>query len=184
MATSHFMVKLEIDADRAGIEFPVFARDGDFDATVEIDGRRRMLIPDATIVLVSRGDPQLFFLEMDMSTETLKWIALKIRKYLSFHELHPTVPMEHAQRTYQCRGFRVLIICKSKERLANLVALAAKTKKKRMFHFLTLDQVIEQGTGGPQAYTDASLLTERGFTTPKSIATLYPASEHETGSQI
>ncbi len=119
-----------------------------------------------------------------MSTETLKWIALKIQKYLSFHERYPTLPMELGQRTYQCRGFRVLIICKTKERLANLVALAAKTKKKRMFHFMTLDQFLHRGTEGPQTYTDASLLTEIGFTTPKSIATLYPASERETGSQI
>lgn len=169
MAISHFMVKLEIDADRAGIEFPVFARDGDSEATVEIDGRKRKLIPDATIVLVSRGDPQLFFLEVDMSTETLKWFAEKIRKYTLFRRDYPTITLgRHA-----CRGFRVLTVCKSRKRLENLVALADRMKKTGMFQFLTMDQFLNQDAGGSESFQDASLLHEIGFATPAGTTTLY-----------
>lgn len=177
LTTSLVAVKLEIDADRAGISLPLFVRDGDFTATVELDDKKRKLIPDGTVVLTGRGDPQLFFIEIDRSTELLSTFAEKVRKYLAFDERHPTILLKDNGQHYPCSSFRVLTFCKSDERLQNLVHITAKTarsRKHRVFHFFTLDHILnEDGLQARNSLSEASILTETGFTTPKGLSRLY-----------
>ena len=182
LAVSQFMVKLERDVASAGVEFPLFVRDGHFTYSMKLDGKPSMLRPDGTIVLVQDGRPALFFLEIDLSTEKLETIksnarntlsfAEKIRKYTLFRREYPTIILGH----HVCQGFRVLTVCKTQKRLENLVGLASRMGKQGMFQFLTMGQYLNQDEGGAQSPQDASLLYETGFITPAGPVTLFSPS--------
>ena len=190
LGVNRFVVKLEIDAARAGIEFPLFVRDGHFIYRTVIDGKSSRLQPDGTAVLIAQGKPDLFFLEFDLSTEKLQTIrtnarntksfADKIRKYTLFRREYPTITLGE----YTFDSFRVITVCKSKQRLKNLVGLAASMNKRGMFQFITQSQYLHPVERDPQTYQDASLLHEIGFHTPEGVKTLYPASERGTGSKF
>ena len=179
LAISRFMVKLERDVADAGIEFPLFVRDGHFTYSMMLDGKPSMLRPDGTMVLVQGGTPALFFLEVDLSTEKLETIrpnarntrsfAEKIQKYTMFRREYPTITLG----PHVCPGFRVLTVCKTQKRLENLVALAGRMGKQGMFQFLTMAQYLNQDEEVAQSFQGASLLYETGFTTPSGPTTLY-----------
>ena len=179
LAISRFMVKLERDVAGAGVEFPLFVRDGHFTYSMELDGKPSMLRPDGTMVLVQDETPALFFLEVDLSTEKLETIkpnarntrsfAEKIQKYTMFRREYPGITLGR----HVCTGFRVLTVCKTPKRLENLVALADRMGKRGMFQFLTMDQYLKQDEGGSESFKDASLLYETGFATPAGMKTLY-----------
>ena len=179
LAISRFMVKLERDVAGAGVELPLFVRDGHLTYSMMLDGKPSKLRPDGTIVLVEDGTPALFFLEVDLSTEKLETIkpnarntlsfSEKIRKYTLFWKEYPKIRLGR----HVCPGFRVLTVCKTQKRLENLVALAGRMGKTGMFQFLTMDQYMNQDAGGSESFQDASLLHETGFATPAGLVTLY-----------
>ncbi len=170
VAVSRFMVKLELDADVAGIDLPLFVRDGHFEYWFKEEGRRRVLRPDGSFVLARNGTPKLFFLEMDMGEEVTRVFAEKIERYLRFHEEYPSVSM----RPFLLSGFRVLVVCRGEGRLQNLLALATRAgKRKGAFHFLTMDQILNPDEGGSQTYAGTNILLDQVWTRPQGRTALY-----------
>ena len=162
VALSHVFVKLTLDADRAGIPFVLYIRDGNFNYRLRIDGKRRKLTPDGSVILFENGIPKLFFLEMDMGRESSTVFAEKILKYSRLAEECPT--LDFRPLPYRPRGFRVLVIAKGGERLKNLLALARKAgKRKGAFYFLKFDQILRDERS-PQTYTETNVLLSPVFT--------------------
>ena len=170
VSISRLMVKLELDAGAAGIDLPLFVRDGHFEYWFKEEGRRRVLRPDGSFILVLDGTPKLFFLEMDMGEEPTRVFARKIERYLRFHEEYPSVSM----RPFLLSGFRVLVVCRGEGRGQNLLALATKAgKRKGAFHVLTMDRILNRDEDGSQTYAETNILVDPVWTRPQGRTALY-----------
>jgi len=145
---SEVMVKMEKDIHefRDICQMSGFIRENGFD----VRGHdKRNLKPDGTILLKLNGHNQLLFLEADMSTTVLKsknpnarTIERKIATYSEFKKyFHYDEVISSVQGIY---GYRVLMVCKSEERLRNLVELAQSMGKGRMFCFTTRERLLRK----------------------------------------
>jgi len=101
-------------------------------ARVTVGNRRVAVIPDAYFVLASaEGESAHFFLEADRGTMTQARFLTKLQAYWQLQSRHvsPVIP----------RAFRVLTICESTTRMANLMATARNAdpqhRGSRMFCF-------------------------------------------------
>jgi hypothetical protein len=108
-------------AARDGFRVDTWQREGtDLKAEWKTRNGRRYVVPDAFLILADeRDDPKryAFFLEIDRSTMKASRMADKFQRYGELYEAR-------MHRTYfNVPNFRVLTVCKSPERAANLRAL-------------------------------------------------------------
>ncbi len=138
---SEMMVKLELDASlfQDICRLVGFIRENQFEVIGE---EKRVIRPDGTIFLNVNGRNFLFFLEIDRSTtvvrsddHTKRTFEKKIKTYSEFKNYFGKSPIIHSFEGI--RGYRVLTICKSPQRVQNLLDLAKDMNKTTMFWFTT-----------------------------------------------
>lgn len=122
-----------------------FEREGlDLKAEWRQNGKRVYVNPDAFFILRDESQPAgkqhtAFFLEADRSTMTLARLISKYKDYSAMY-----TERIHSQ-TFGIPSFRVLTICKSKERASNALKLAIADnspipKEHRSFYYFTTDE--------------------------------------------
>ena len=128
--------------------------------------------PDAvfSIMHTETGKTILFFLEVDMGTETVAspqpfcpTIQQKIANYKTYFQLHH---YKRYEQTWGCQlnGFRLLFLAHNTARLTTLARLVRETKPSRFIWLTDQCSLVSQGAWAP-IWAQAGL-TE---TTPKSI---------------
>lgn len=170
MMLAHVLVKLELDAAKLKVKILHLLRDGQFTATVDLDGQARRLQPDATVVLRIKGRARLFFFELDRSTErgrSTSRIATgsfrdKVVRYSRFFDTFQNHPL---LRELNVDSFRVLTICRSPERSRNLRDVAQGMGKRRMFGFTEIGKLVESADES-RVFREENLLSARAFTFP------------------
>jgi hypothetical protein len=98
-----------------------------------------VVAPDAFFGIQSGRGKHIFFLEVDMGTETLSRFAEKVIAYKRYWK------SRQYTEEYGFNHFRVLTVCESERRLANLIQATGKAGGRQMFLFTTFFQV--QSTG-------------------------------------
>ncbi len=161
------MVKLELDASlfQDICRLVGFIRENHFEVIGE---GKRIIRPDGTIFLKVNGQNFLFFLEVDRSTtvvrsgdNTKRTFEKKIKTYSEFKHYFWHNPIIHSFEGN--RGYRVLTICKTPQRLQNLLDLAKDMNKTTMFWFTTANVFLSK---------DRNCLFDRIWTLPDSK--IYP----------
>lgn len=145
---SEIMVKLERDRHfmRDICSFLGFIRENYF----EVKGNNRLIKPDGTIFLSVNGYNHLLFLEADRSTEVVKSSKANKRTFQRKIEIYSEFKKNFWQDGFihqnfaDIRGYRVLIVCRSEQRLQNLLTLAEAMNKGSMFWFATKDQLLDE----------------------------------------
>ena len=145
---SEFMVKLEKDVYESRGEATItgFIRENCFDIHVPaFENERRLLDykPDGTIFLKYIDQDILLFLEADLSTETVmsanprrSSFNRKINVYSAFkNDFHKN---EIITLMGDIKGFRVLVVCRSQQRIKSLISLCQQMGKRKMFLFTEL----------------------------------------------
>ncbi len=96
-------------------------------------GKKKYLVvaPDAFFGVQTERGKHIFFLEVDMGTETLKRIQEKVIAYKKYWK------SGKYEKEYGFNHFRVLTVAESETRLANLIQATGKVGGKYMFVFTT-----------------------------------------------
>ena len=173
---SIFMTLVELSCHGLQVPFPHFLREGQFTADVKIKDDTFRLKPDGVIILKVKGKHRLFFLEIDRSTETVrgsnhintKSFEAKIDRYTAFYDQAKDHPL---LEDLDFSGFRVITMCLTKERMENLLEVARKKGKKRMFCFSHVGLVIEGDvtTANDWNYRLGNVLSSKSFQYPERI---------------
>ena len=90
-----------------------------------------VVAPDAFFGIQTGRGKCIFFLEVDMGTETLSRFAEKVTAYKRYWKSHQYT------EEYGFNNFRVLTVCESDRRLANLIQATGKVGGRQMFLFTT-----------------------------------------------
>jgi len=144
---SQVMVKMETDLYMMkGIcQMVGFIRENHF----EVKGNDKKAIrPDGSIFVNLNGQNFLLFLEADRSTEVVnsakpekRTFERKMQIYSEFKNHFWQNEIIH--RFEGIKGYRVLIVCKSVQRLRNLLNLAKAMNKSSMFWFTTVEWFLD-----------------------------------------
>ena len=96
-------------------------------------GKRKYLVvaPDAFFGVKTERGKHIFFLEVDMGTETLKRFQEKVIAYKQYWK------SKKFKEDYGFNHFRVLTVAESETRLANLIQATGKVGGRQMFIFTT-----------------------------------------------
>ena len=96
-----------------------------------------VVAPDAFFRIQSGRGKHVFFLEVDMGTETLSRFAEKVVAYKRYWK------SRQYTEEYGFNNFRVITVCESKRRLFNLRQATGKVGGQRMFLFTTFQTIHE-----------------------------------------
>ena len=105
---------------------------------INVTGARKkyfVVAPDAFFGIQSGRGKCIFFLEVDMGTETLSRFAEKVTAYKRYWKSHQYT------EEYGFNNFRVLTVCESDRRLLNLRQATGKVGGQRMFLFTTFVKI-------------------------------------------
>lgn len=91
--------------------------------------------PDAFFGIQSGRGKHIFFLEVDMGTETLSRFAEKVIAYKRYWKSHKYT------EEYGFNHFRVLTVAESERRLKNLIQATGKAGGRQMFLFTTFAKI-------------------------------------------
>ncbi len=94
-----------------------------------------VVAPDAFFGIQSGRGKHIFFLEVDMGTETLSRFAEKIVAYKRYWK------SGQYKEEYGYNHFRVLTVAESERRLANLIQATGKVGGRQMFLFTTFSAI-------------------------------------------
>lgn len=94
-----------------------------------------VVAPDAFFGIQSGRGKHIFFLEVDMGTETLSRFAEKVTAYKRYWK------SRQYTEEYGFNHFRVLTVCESERRLANLIQATGKAGGRQMFLFTTFSAI-------------------------------------------
>ncbi|MCA9731934.1 MAG: hypothetical protein H6696_05500 [Deferribacteres bacterium] len=139
---------------KAKIQELGYIRENYFKITVPFEAKQKRLVkePDSTWFMQCNGQPHLFFGEVDLSTETVlpsnkkkrnTWenaiiVYSEFRKLVKKGRLEPDNPI-HSFGHF--KGFRVLVFCKSYRRMRNIMDLAFRMGKEKLFWFVCIEMV-------------------------------------------
>lgn len=135
--------------EHENIRLVSFEREGlDLKAEWRQNGKRVYVNPDAFFILRDESQEEgrkhtAFFLEADRSTMTLARLIEKYQRYSAMY-----AERIHSQ-TFGIPSFRVLTICKSKERASNALKLATDEKSPiprdhRSFYYFTTEETFAE----------------------------------------
>lgn len=94
-----------------------------------------VVAPDAFFGIQTGRGKCIFFLEVDLGTETLSRFAEKVTAYKRYWKSHQYT------EEYGFNNFRVLTVCESDRRLANLRQATGKVGGRQMFLFTTFSAI-------------------------------------------
>lgn len=112
---------------------------------VSVTGARKkyyVVAPDAFFGIQTGRGKCIFFLEVDMGTETLSRFAEKVVAYKRYWKSHQYT------EEYGFNNFRVLTVCESERRLANLRQATGRVGGRQMFLFTTFSDIQNVGPLG------------------------------------
>lgn len=101
-----------------------------------------VVAPDAFFGIQSGRGKHIFFLEVDMGTETLSRFAEKVVAYKRYWK------SRQYTEEYGFNHFRVLTVAESERRLANLRRVTGETGGQRMFLFTTIQAIQKESSPG------------------------------------
>ena len=101
-----------------------------------------VVAPDAFFGIQTGRGKCIFFLEVDMGTETLSRFAEKVTAYKRYWK------SRQYTEEYGFNNFRVLTVCESEIRLANLRQATGKVGGRQMFLFTTFSAIQQNGPLG------------------------------------
>ena len=139
LGVSEFRVCLDVSlADRR--EELLFYQRGDRShlRRISVTGARKkyfVVAPDAFFGIKTGRGKCIFFLEVDMGTETLSRFAEKVTAYKRYWK------SRQYTEEYGFNNFRVLTICESDRRLANLRQATGKVGGRQMFLFTNFSAI-------------------------------------------
>jgi len=105
---------------------------------ISMTGARKkyfVVAPDAFLGIQTGRGKCIFFLEVDLGTETLSRFAEKVKAYKRYWK------SRQYTEEYGFNNFRVLTVCESDRRLSNLRQATGKVGGQRMFLFTTFQKV-------------------------------------------
>lgn len=150
---SQFMIKLEHDIwqNKEISALKGFVRENYFEIKIprkKKTEKDRYLKPDGTIFINIHGQDHLLFLEADLSTEPVMSAnpyRSSFRKKVDVYSLFKRVFNDHPLVKYfgPFKGFRVVTVCRTPERMHSLADAARSMGKEKMFWFCSLEQVKE-----------------------------------------
>ncbi len=146
---SEIMVKMALDIHqfRDICQMLGFIRENNF--VVKGYGKR-FIKPDGTIFVNINGENKLFFLEVDLSTETVSSANTDTRTFRKKLEIYSEFKKysfhqdEVIHRFRGIDGYRVLIVCRTFQRHQNLLNLANSMNKSGMFWFATAKTILDK----------------------------------------
>ncbi|MCL4473068.1 MAG: replication-relaxation family protein [Actinobacteria bacterium] len=94
-----------------------------------------VVAPDAFFGIQSGRGKHIFFLEVDMGTETLSRFAEKVTAYKRYWK------SRQYTEEYGFNHFRVLTVAESERRLVNLIQATGKAGGRQMFLFTTFSEI-------------------------------------------
>ena len=135
LAVSEFKVCLDL-ALREGSENLYFYQRGDRSLVRRVSdpvGKKKYLVvaPDAFFGVQAEKGKYIFFVEVDLGTESLKRFQEKVIAYKQYWK------SKKFKEEYGFNHFRVLTVAESETRLANLINATGKVGGKYMFVFTT-----------------------------------------------
>jgi len=121
---SRYWIKFFDDCRKLNIPIIRFWRDGQF----VFHHRDRKLIPDGVVILRIRGKAQVFFVEMDRSTQTSgvggQEKAVIRQKLEQYRSLSRNLYQQGELSPYRVKSMRLMMVCKTEARLKNLCTVA------------------------------------------------------------
>ncbi|MHB1390810.1 MAG: replication-relaxation family protein [Thermoleophilia bacterium] len=105
---------------------------------ISMTGSRKkyfVVAPDAFFGIQTGRGKCIFFLEVDLGTETLSRFAEKVTAYKRYWK------SGQYKEEYGFNNFRVLTVCESERRLANLIQVTGKVGGRQMFLFTTFSAI-------------------------------------------
>ena len=105
---------------------------------ISITGSKKkyfVVAPDAFFGIQTGRGKYIFFLEVDMGTETLSRFAEKVVAYKRYWK------SRQYTEEYGFNNFRVLTVCESERRLGNLIQATGKVGGRQMFLFTTFTAI-------------------------------------------
>lgn len=141
LAISEFRVCLEL-AFAGRKEELFFYRRGDHShlRRIAVPGAKKkyfVVAPDAFFGIQTGRGKCVFFLEVDLGTETLSRFAEKVTAYKKYWK------SRQYTEEYGFNNFRVLTVCESEKRLNNLRQATGKVGGQRMFAFTNMTHIQE-----------------------------------------
>jgi len=139
LAISEFRVCLNVALTGRPVEL-IFWQRGDRThlRRISVNGGKKkyfVVAPDAFFGIQSGRGKHIFFLEVDMGTETLSRFAEKVVAYKRYWKSHQYT------EEYGFNHFRVLTVAESERRLANLITATGKAGGRQMFLFTTFGAI-------------------------------------------
>ncbi len=101
-----------------------------------------VVAPDAFFGIQTGRGKYIFFVEVDLGTETLSRFAEKVTAYKRYWK------SRQYTEEYGFNNFRVLTVCESERRLANLIQATGKVGGRQMFLFTTFSAMQNDGPLG------------------------------------
>ncbi|MHB8169280.1 MAG: replication-relaxation family protein [Thermoleophilia bacterium] len=146
LAVSEFKVCLDVTLARRREEIFFYQRgDRSHLRRISVTGAKKkyfVVAPDAFFGIRSGRGKHIFFLEVDMGTETLSRFAEKVVAYKRYWK------SGKYGEEYGFNHFRVITVCESERRLDNLRRATGKAGGQRMFLFTTFQAIQEYGMLG------------------------------------
>ena len=139
LGISEFKVCLDLALLRRPEEILFYQRgDKSHLRRISVTGAKKkyfVVAPDAFFGIQSGRGKHIFFLEVDMGTETLSRFAEKVTAYKRYWK------SRQYTEEYGFNHFRVLTVAESERRLANLIQATGKAGGRQMFLFTTFSKI-------------------------------------------
>lgn len=146
LAISEFKVCLDVTLASRREEIFFYQRgDRSHLRRISVTGAKKkyfVVAPDAFFGIQSGRGKHIFFLEVDMGTETLSRFAEKVVAYKRYWK------SGKYGEEYGFNHFRVITVCESERRLANLRQATGRAGGRSMFLFTTFQAIQEYSTLG------------------------------------
>lgn len=147
LGVSEFKVCLDLALARRSEEIHFYQR-GDRSLLRRVSdpsGKKKYIVvaPDAFLGVQTERGNYIFFLEIDMGTETLKRFQEKVIAYKRYWK------SGKFKEDYAFNHFRVLTVAESERRLANLIHATGKVGGRQMFVFTTFAGLHNVGIFNP-----------------------------------
>ena len=146
LGVSEFRVCFEVALAEKSEELLFYQRgDRSHLRRISVTGARKkyfVVAPDAFFGIQTGRGKCIFFLEVDLGTETLSRFAEKVTAYKRYWK------SRQYTEEYGFNHFRVLTVCESERRLANLIQATGKVGGRQMFLFTTFSKIQSDGPLG------------------------------------
>ncbi|MHB1056171.1 MAG: replication-relaxation family protein [Thermoleophilia bacterium] len=143
LGISEFKVCLDLALARRTEEIYFYQRgDKSHLRRISVQGAKKkyfVVAPDAFFGIQTERGKYIFFLEVDMGTETLKRFQEKVIAYKRYWK------SGKFKEEYGFNAFRVLTVAESEKRLANLIRATQQAGGQRMFDFATFARIQNAG---------------------------------------